>query len=521
MIMILTSVIVVKSIFPNFQTETTKLTMVLSANITNAAPTRAENTATIIVMKKPPPQSVTPSTRSATTTPEVQSEDMVALRLKNVAQKYLADTPEQAALVARRINYLGGKSESADNMCGPLSAAILIDSGILNRDVEPHDLWLLNARDDGEGGGMHTLQRIVFPPQMFEYYRVEQSVVQFDWSTFPLKPGDWLYLFTTPNGFDHMLVVTEVKSGIPYTVTNWERADVGFQIIRTPLYDPDRPGEGLFYEMTNPNRGMMGMSGGKGFLLIRKKEGLTSPLPMSDLQSILDTRATWRGLIIQTDGELLFASRPNEKFHPASMIKLPLTMAFLDAVEENGITSQDLETHGYRDATFKQLVERVLVKSEEEAAETMLEYLYFHNVNSQVLLESWGLEDTTFSPRRTTAFDLVKSMQLLYQGDVLSDWSRSLILESLATYTSNDDTLLGQMKSVLPDAQWLNKRGTMVSPLTIGETGILVFNEQPFYVILQGTPKVNETITYEEMEAAVEGFAIASAEWIAAYAEKR
>jgi len=203
------------------------------------------------------------------------------------------------------------------------------------------------------------------------------------------------------------------------------------------------------------------------------------------------------------------------------MIKLPLTMAFLDAVEENGITSQDLETHGYRDATFKQLVERVLVKSEEEAAETMLEYLYFHNVNSQVLLESWGLEDTTFSPRRTTAFDLVKSMQLLYQGDVLSDWSRSLILESLATYTSNDDTLLVQMKSVLPDAQWLNKRGTMVSPLTIGETGILVFNEQPFYVILQGTPKVNETITYEEMEAAVEGFAIASAEWIAAYAEKR
>ncbi len=507
---------------PRLFTEVTHTAQGLPASLDDPAPIpTAAFTATALQATPSPAPSETPILKSTPPLTATRSQDVTGERLKLAARQYLADTPAQAAAVARRIHYLDGRTESEENMCGALSAALLIDAGILTPDVAPHDLWLLNARDAQPGGGIQTLQREVFPPQLFDYFSVEQSVAEFDWSAFPLQVGDWLYLFTGPNGFDHMLVVTEVESGVPYTVTNWERQDVGFQIIRAPLYDLDHPGEGLFFEMTDPSRGMLGVSGGKGFLLIRKKEGIPSPLPLADLQAELDPRAAWSGLLLDADGKILFASRPYGVFHPASMIKLPLSMIFLDTLEKAGFTAQDLAVRGYQGATFQQLIERTLIQSEEPAAATMIEYLSVNRVNALAVLESWGLADTSFSPRRSTAFDLVRSLQLLFQGEVLSDWSRSLILESLAAYTPNDDTLLGKLKSVLPDAQWLDKRGTLVSPLIIADMGILVIDGRPFYILLQASPKVDQTITYEEIQASLESFAGAAAGRLAAYARRK
>lgn len=468
-----------------------------------------------------PASSVTPPALATPSQEATQPQDATALRLKLAARQYLADTPAQAAAVARRIHYLDGRTESEENMCGALSAALLIDAGILSPDVAPHDLWLMNARDAQTGGGLQTLQREVFPPQLFDYFSVEQSVADYDWSAFPLQVGDWLYLFTGPNGFDHMLVVTEVVAGVPYTVTNWERQGVGFQIIRAPLYIPDQPGEGLFFEMTDPGRGMLGVSGGKGFLLVRKKESIPSPLPLADLHAELDSRVAWKALILDASGNILFVSRPNEVFHPASMIKLPLTMVLLDTLEKNGITAQDITVRGYQGATFQQMIERTLIRSEEAAAATILEYLSLNRVNISTVLEGWGMADTEFTPRRSTAFDLVRSLQLINRGEVLSDWSRLLILDCLAAYSPNDETLLGQLKSVLPDAQWLNKRGTLVSPLIIADMGILVIDGQPFYILLQATPKINQTITYEEIQVSLEGFAVAAAGRLAAYTRRQ
>lgn len=226
-----------------------------------------------------PIPSATPLPPTATLTLRQQRE----ARLYQASLHYLADTPEQADLVAREIDFASGPHESADNACGPLTVAIMRDGGYLPEDANPHDMWLLCPREDNpECHGLDTLNQKFFPQTEYDYIRVNESIGSYDWAKNPLQPGDWLYLFVRKGiskyeGFDHMLVVTRVDDhGRAYSVTNINKGD-GFVIQEELLYDPRRPGQGLFSELTNDKlRKELGMTGTAGFLLIRAK---ANPLP--------------------------------------------------------------------------------------------------------------------------------------------------------------------------------------------------------------------------------------------------
>lgn len=215
-----------------------------------------------------------PPTPTATMTAREKAQE----KLWQASLDFLAFTPEDADQVARRIDFASGPHESADNACGPLTVAILKAGGYLPEDASEHDMWLLCPREENpECHGMETLQRMFFPVDDYDYIRVEESVSTYDWEENPLEPGDWLYLFVMKGisnyrGFDHMIVVTRVdENGAAYSVTNIDYGE-GFVITEALLYDPDNPGEGLFYDLTNDHlRKELGMTGTAGFLLIRAK----------------------------------------------------------------------------------------------------------------------------------------------------------------------------------------------------------------------------------------------------------
>lgn len=221
-----------------------------------------------------PIPSATPVPPTATLTLKQQRE----ARLYQASLHYLADSAEQADLVAREIDFASGPHESADNACGPLTVAIMRDGGYLPEDANPHDMWLLCPREDNpECHGLDTLEQKFFPKTEYDYIWVDESIGSYDWAKNPLQPGDWLYLFVRKGiskyeGFDHMLVVTRVDDyGRAYSVTNINKGD-GFVIQEELLYDPRRPGQGLFSELTNDKlRKELGMTGTAGFLLIRTK----------------------------------------------------------------------------------------------------------------------------------------------------------------------------------------------------------------------------------------------------------
>jgi len=221
-----------------------------------------------------PVPSKTPVPPTATLTFSQQRE----VRLYEASLHYLADTAEEADLVAREINFASGPHESADNACGPLTVAILRDGGYLPEDANPHEMWLLCPREDiPECHGLDILDKYYFPRSEYDYTLVNESISSYDWAKNPLQPGDWLYLFVRKgiskyDGFDHMLVVTRVDDrGRAYSVTNINKGE-GFVIQEELLYDPRRAGVGLFSDLTNDQlRKELGMTGTAGFLLIRAK----------------------------------------------------------------------------------------------------------------------------------------------------------------------------------------------------------------------------------------------------------
>lgn len=199
--------------------------------------------------------------------------------LYRASQKYIATTAEEADKVAKRIAFLDGKNESASLACGPISIAILKDAKLLPAEASVRKIWLLCPRDRADCSGLKTLQREYFPPAEYDYWRIDESVRTYDFKSNPLQAGDWLYLYANCNGYDHMLVVTRVDGdGVAYTVTNINRGN-GYIIVEAPLYDPNQPGKGLFYELTDRSRGNLGMSGNGGFLLVRRKTN-PSPFPI-------------------------------------------------------------------------------------------------------------------------------------------------------------------------------------------------------------------------------------------------
>lgn len=193
-------------------------------------------------------------------------------RLIQAALAYQAFYPEDADQVARSLHFLDGQGESATNICGPLAAAILRDAGLLPNQPGPvQDLksfWQARPSDNGRPWNL-------FPEHDYEVFRFDTPLAEFDFSAWPLQPGDFLYTYAKDSGFEHMFIVTEVDAeGRAYTVTNqpqiWGNKLWGTMLIlRYLLYDPTTPGAGIIYNEWSDRR--LGQTGHSGFEVLRKR----------------------------------------------------------------------------------------------------------------------------------------------------------------------------------------------------------------------------------------------------------
>jgi hypothetical protein len=242
----------------NAASQTSTPTLVITSAVTEDAQevlTEA-NPSTILTATESPLTSLSPTPTASAQALDPVEERVRALQesLYRASLEYLADTTAEANAVAKSIKFNRGAYENVRNACGPLSIAIMRSAGILPATTSVREIWLLCAREGGTCSGMSVLKREYFPPSEYDYFQTTQSVRDYDFAANPLQAGDWLYLYVKHNGFDHMLVVTRVdKNGAAYTVTNLNRGE-GFKITEEVLYDPTKPGTGLFYELTDPIR---------------------------------------------------------------------------------------------------------------------------------------------------------------------------------------------------------------------------------------------------------------------------
>ena len=201
-------------------------------------------------------------------------------RITTAAQAYLAPTQKDAKAVARRLNFSSYADPS--NMCGPLAVAILRDAGLVQAGQNLAAYWLLDPRENA------YLLRRLFPPERFCYRHFAQGPFQVDFSAFPLHVGDFLYLYAGSWGtFEHILVVTRVDAqGRAYAVTNLNLRPEGYYVVREVLlYDPRRPGEGMFAAWADPRHALIGLTGLGGFDLWRPLPGAFGDDPAPEAAS--------------------------------------------------------------------------------------------------------------------------------------------------------------------------------------------------------------------------------------------
>jgi len=185
-----------------------------------------------------------------------------------VAQTYLADNTDDANRVARKIDWLGPQLEGASTMRGPLSWSIMNDAGAFLPGIGAwtagaKTFWLSKPTTNGRPWSL-------FPPGTIMVYSFSQPLSKFDFSTWPLYPGDFLYTYSAKDGFDHMLVVTEVHpDGEVYTVTNmvYGEKERNITIERLLLLNLNDSDTGLIHNEWRD--GSNGRTGHAGFDVMR------------------------------------------------------------------------------------------------------------------------------------------------------------------------------------------------------------------------------------------------------------
>jgi len=275
---------------------------------------------------------------------------------------------------------------------------------------------------------------------------------------------------------------------------------------------------------TAPSVQVFNTSSPTSFLPSPSPSETPKPSPTFDCSTLIDSGLeqtksyffrgiNWYILIMDDEEEILIQNNPTENFPPASMIKIPTVMAVLKILENEGKTLSDIQSYGIAGRNFSDLIEATIVHSEEQATEALEFYARGDN-RLRKILDSWGMTETRFDPRRSTAKELMNALIYLDRGKVLGEEYRAFLLDLMGQYTKNDDILLGKLLVNIPDCQFLNKRGTLLNPTIVSDMGILRCGEQSWYLVVAGTPAAGSTRTFEEIQASIEAFALAFGEYI-------
>lgn len=234
----------------------------------------------------------------------------------------------------------------------------------------------------------------------------------------------------------------------------------------------------------------------------------------SELMKTLDDDVDWHVLVKDLDtGNILFDIKPDEIYQPASMIKVPITMAVLKISQDLGRTIEDLIAIGIKGRSFNALMRASIIHSEEEATE-ILEFYTWESNRLRKIMDEWGLTKTTFDPRKSTCNDLAKALEGLHDQSLLGAEMSEYLIGLMLEQTENDKKYIGVMTSILPDSTFANKRGFMPYPSVVGDHGLLQYNDKTWLIIIAGTPNKKDTANLTTIGQSIERFGTNLAEQI-------
>jgi hypothetical protein len=434
-------------------------------------------------------------------------------RLQDASLDYVALTPADGIQIARSLNIVKNDGDPT-NICGPLSMAILRDAGFVDPYIKIRDFWLLNPNDN------RRLLDQTFPAERFDHFQFSIPLNDMDWHAFPLKAGDFLYLYAGPGGtFEHMLVVTRVdENGRAYSVTNHATPE-GFVIDEVMLYDPANPGIGKFSEWTDRQNNKLGTTGFGGFELWRLTQPIRerSPLEESfarDLDTVMDNRGgDWYVAVKNLNGETLYQRQAAVPVDVGSMIKLPVAMLFFKSLELEGIAPYEYSEYLVEEGpnlSYQQLLRALFNKSDLSAAQALISETRLAGLNVEDELRNWGLKNANLDLRKLSAQDMVTLYEGLYSGRLVDPYAREYILGLMDDSAFVKDTCLGVLQKSNPASlDFYNHRGsTLDTIVAMGDSALVsvpvVDGEDTYVVVMYGFYSDYAPATDQDLMMAIE-----------------
>jgi hypothetical protein len=437
-------------------------------------------------------------------------------KLEEVSRKYLAETPAEAVHVARSLNIVKDGGDPT-NICGPLSVVILKEAGIIDPYTQYREFWLLNPEYD------RRLLDETFPIEDFTHYTFSAPLNEMDWKTFPLKPGDFLYIYAGPGGnFEHMLTVNRVdETGRAFAVTNYATSD-GFLIGEVMLYDPAQPGKGKFYEWTDRENDQLGSTGYGGFELWRLNHSVREKSPQqesiaTDLDSVMALHGgEWQVAIKKPGGEFLYQRQAGVAVDVGSMVKIPIAMLFFKSLESQDVNAEDyvrfISEEG-PDRTYDQLFRAMFLHSDLDAMRILLKSTRENGLDVDTELTLWGLKNTNLDSGKSSVNDLITLYQGLYSGGLINQTARHYILKLMEEANSNKVTRLGVLQKSSPTSlSFYYRRGSSQdSIIAIGDSALMsvpaIDGDDTYIIVILGNYSREAPTTDQELISAVEEMA--------------
>lgn len=397
--------------------------------VPTATTTEPSNAGDLIASTFETPSHLPALTPSPTVTPDLRLEQLDKLYIASLA--YLAADEDGSYEVAHALGYSALYGRPHD-MCGPLAFKILQDAGLVSRYITLRDYWLLNPSED-----MHLLER-TFPRRDFEWLTLDQPINRVDYSQFPLHAGDLLYIYSGASGdYSHVLAVTRVDEvGRAYAVTNNYTED-GFVIQEYMLYDPNQPGEGIFYAWSDPANAHLGLTGFGGFDVWRPKSlpyyaDKGDPELIAEIDSILTgLGGEWYLHVERSDGQVFYSRRANYRISDPLALRLPIAVLLLKSLEAMELSSPQtyLENNTLSGRTYISLLNAMLVDADISATTQLRDSLSSLGLDVSRTLQVWGLENTYLTVDTTTVEDLIILQRGLFKGEVLQAAGWELLLD--------------------------------------------------------------------------------------------
>jgi len=234
-----------------------------------------------------------------------------------------------------------------------------------------------------------------------------------------------------------------------------------------------------------------------GFKVSIKEKGDAEEVIGKMLDALSGNYGVW---VEKLEEEGQFGINEGMIFSAASVVKLPILVAYYQAIDKGQLDSEEVYVLRERDRfeygtgsmqnqlegkeySYREVARLVANESDNMAAQVMTGWLGGQSKIDKAV-RSWGLEETSVKENEVTPKEMGMLLKLLYEGELISEESREELFDNLVNTVNEDRITAGVPSGVKVMHKFGSEEGI------INDCGI-VYGDDPYVICLLST-EVND-----------------------------